>query len=249
MEIGRRFMPLRTGDLRNPQTNYKTSIHCVAYLDILGGKNKICADKDNTFLNTLNMVFQDAVEETNFLFRKDDIFTKIFSDNILFAIQIEENDNKAEEKLLSILNLAGNTITEALRYEFLMRGAITIGDFFHNDTLVYGKALVDAVKMEENFAIYPRIIAQEGVYRIAPQCFHESSDGLYVFKFLDYAVLGEAYSFLAILLKMLKECPDKKAEQKIRWAISYFNYYYKYLSLSIDKPQITDEDIEKVLKT
>ena len=248
MEIGRRFMPLRTGDLRNPQTNYKTSIHCVAYLDILGGKNKICADKDNTFLNTLNMVFQDAVEETNFLFRKETIFTKIFSDNILLAIEIEDNDNQ-EEKISSFLNLIANIVLEALHYEILMRGAITIGDFFHNDILVYGKALVDAVKMEENFAIYPRIIAQEGVYRIAPQCFHESSDGLYVFKFLDYAVIGDSYYFPAILIKMLKECTDKKVEQKIRWAIYYFNYYYKYLSYSIDKPQITDEMIEKALKT
>lgn len=242
-------MTVRTGKMRNPQTDYKTSRHCVAYLDILGGKNKICADKDNTFLNTLNMVFQDAVEETNFLFRKETIFTKIFSDNILLSMEIENNDNQAEEKLSSFLNLTANVVLEALRYEFLMRGAITIGDFFHNNILVYGKALVEAVEMEEKIAIFPRIIVQKEVQQLVPQNFTESSDGLYVFKFLDYAVLGDSYSFPAILIKMLKECTDKKVEQKIRWAISYFNYYYEYLSYSIDKPQITDEMIEKALKT
>ena len=239
-------MAIRTGAMRNPQTNYKTTRHCVVYLDILGGKNKICDDKDNTFLNTLNMVFQDAIEETNSLFRKETIFTKIFSDNILLAIEIEDNDNQTEEKVSSLLNLTANVVLEALRYGLLMRGAITIGDFFHNDILVYGKALVDAVEMEEKTAIYPRIIAQKEVQQLAPQIFTESSDGLYIFKYLDYAVEpGDSYAIMANLIKMLKECTDKKAKQKIRWAISYFNYYYKYLSYSIDKPQITDEMIEK----
>ena len=239
-------MPLRTGDLRNPQTNYNTSIHCVAYLDILGGKNKICADKDNTFLNVLNMFFQDAVKETNLSFRKETIFTKIFSDNILLSMEIENNDNQAKEKFSSFLNLTANVVLEVLRYGFLMRGAITIGDFFHNDILVYGKALVDAVEMEEKIAIFPRIIAQKEVQQLVPQNFTESSDGLYIFKYLDYAVgPGDSYTIMTNLIKMLKECTDKKVEQKIRWAISYFNYYYKYLSYSIDKPQITDEMIEK----
>jgi hypothetical protein len=242
-------MAIRTGKMRNPQTSYKTSKHCVAYLDILGGKNKICADKDNTFLNTLNMVFQDAIEETNSLFRKETIFTKIFSDNILLAIEIEDIDNQVEEKLSSFLNLTANVVLEALRYGFLMRGAITIGDFFHNDILVYGKTLVDAVEMEEKIAIYPRIIAQKKVQQLVPQNFTESADGLYIFNYLIYAVdPGDSFTIRINLLKMLEGRPDKKIEQKIRWAISYFNYHYKYLSYSIDKPQITDEDIEKALK-
>ena len=242
-------MTIRTGNMRNPQTNYKTSRHCVAYLDILGGKNKICADKDNTFLNTLNMVFQDAIEETNFLFRKETIFTKIFSDNILLAVEIEDNNNQTEEKISSLLNLTANVVLETLRHGFLMRGAITIGDFFQNDILVYGKALVDAVEMEEKTAIYPRVIATDEVQQIAPQYFTESSDGLHTFNYLIYAVEpGDSYTIKINLLKMLEECPNKKVEQKIRWAISYFNYYYTHLSRSIDKPQITDEDIEKAIK-
>ena len=243
-------MAIRTGAERNPQTNYKTSRHCVAYLDILGGKNKIYNDNNHEFLNLLNMIYKDAFEEAHFIFRKEDIFTRIFSDNILFAIEIEGNDNQAKEKISDLLNLAANTILEALRYGFLMRGAITIGDFFHNDILVYGKALVDAVEMEEKTAIYPRVIATDEVQQIAPQYFTESSDGLYTFNYLIYAVdPGDPYTISINLLNMLKNCPDKKAEQKIRWAISYFNYYYTHLSRSIDKPQITDEDIEKTLKT
>lgn len=239
-------MAIRTGAMRNPQTNLATSRYCVAYLDILGGTNKMYSDKNHEILNNLNMIFSDSIEESKDLFGKNTIFIKIFSDNILFAIKLEDNDDQKEDKISYLLNKTANTVLEALRYGFLMRGAITIGDFFHNDILIYGKALVDAVKMEENDAIYPRIIAQDKVQQIAPKYFTKLSDGLNTFNYLIYAVgPGDSYTIMTNLIKMLKECTDKKVEQKIRWAISYFNYYYKYLSYSIDKPQITDEMIEK----
>ena len=243
-------MTTRVGTTRNPQTNYKTSEHCVAYLDILGGKNKIYNDNNHEFLNLLNMIYEDAIEETHFIFRKKDISTRIFSDNILFAIKIEENDNHAEEKISDLLNLTANTILEALCYGILLRGAITLGDFFHNEIFVYGKALVESVEMEEKYAIYPRVITTDEVQQIVPQCFYKDPDGLNVFKYLYYVTNPGTISTIQLnLLNMLKNRPDKKAEQKIRWAISYFNYYYTHLSRSIDKPQITDEDIEKALKT
>ena len=239
-------MTIRTGVMRNPYTNLKSSRYCVAYLDILGGKNKILNDSNYEFLNLLNMIYKDAFEETQFIFRKEDIFTRIFSDNILFATKIEENDNQAEEKISNLLNLTANTILEALCYGILLRGAITLGDFFHNKIFVYGKALVEAVEMEEKYAIYPRVIATDEVQKIVPKDFHKDSDGLNVFKYLYYATNPGTLSTIRLnLLNMLKNCPDKKAEQKIRWAISYFNYYYTHLSRSIDKPQITDEMIEK----
>lgn len=242
-------MTIRTGAMRNPQTNLVTSRYCVAYLDILGGTNKMYSDKNHEILNNLNMIFSDSIEESKDLFGKNTIFIKIFSDNILFAIKLEDNDDQKEDKISYLLNITANTVLETLRYGFLMRGAITIGDFFHNNILVYGKALVDAVEMEEKIAIFPRIIAQKEVQQLVPQNFTESSDGLYVFKYLDYAVEpGDSYTIMTNLIKMLKECTDKKAEQKIRWAISFFNYYYKYLSTLIFKPEITDEDIEKALK-
>ena len=103
--------------------------------------------------------------------------------------------------------------------------------------------------MESEIAIYPRVIAQKEVQQIVPQYFTESSDGLYVFNYLIYAVEpGDSCTLRINLLKMLGECPNKKVEQKIRWAISYFNYYYKYFSPSISKPEITEEMIEKVIK-
>ena len=85
-------MTKHTGLTRFPSTNYKTTKHCVAYLDMLGAKRKICEDTDSKFLNYLNMIFGDAIKEADWLSAdiKEKIFVKIFSDNILFAIETED---------------------------------------------------------------------------------------------------------------------------------------------------------------
>ena len=57
-------MVIRTGFARKPWTNYKTSNHIIAYLDILGAKDMICNDNNFDFLNHLNMFMEDAIEES-----------------------------------------------------------------------------------------------------------------------------------------------------------------------------------------
>lgn len=69
-------MTQRTGDARFPRTNYKTSRHCVAYLDILCGTDIILHDDQNKHLNIINMIFEDALVESKMF--ADDIFVKIF---------------------------------------------------------------------------------------------------------------------------------------------------------------------------
>jgi hypothetical protein len=53
-------MVKRTGYARFPWTNYKTSNHIIAYLDILVAKQMICNNNDFSFLNYLNMFMEEA---------------------------------------------------------------------------------------------------------------------------------------------------------------------------------------------
>lgn len=46
---------------------------------------------------------------------------------------------------------------------WLVRGGITIGDFYIDDTIVWGPALLRAYELEDKLAIYPRIILDETV--------------------------------------------------------------------------------------
>lgn len=100
-------MVVRTGLSRFPSTNYKTSNHIIAYLDILGAKQMICNDSNFNFLNLLNMFMEDAIEESGggIFKHKEEIYIKIFSDNILLAIELKENDEQRDDKITLLLIL------------------------------------------------------------------------------------------------------------------------------------------------
>jgi len=158
-------MVIRTGLARKPWTNFKTSNHIIAYLDMLGAKQMICNDNDFDFLNHLNMFMEDVIEESGggIFPRKEEIYVKIFSDNILLAIELKENDKYRDDKIARLFNTVANIYNEILRYGYLMRGTIVEGEFFHNDIIVYGKGLVEAVHLEEKVADVPRILVRTKV--------------------------------------------------------------------------------------
>lgn len=240
-------MTQRTGDARFPRTNYKTSKHCIAYLDILGGKNIICNDDKNEHLNKINMIFEDALCESKIF--ANDIFVKIFSDNILLALPTEGECRK--QNIANIIGLVRNIIYEAADYGYLMRGTITEGDFFHNNIIVYGKALVEAVKMEEEYAIYPRVIVQREIVALLPQYFYPCEDGWsmlnpYIFSIGSYDFINFRQTFLT-QLKNNKE--NEKNQQKILWAINNFNAINNAVrQAGFLRSLIAREDIENAIK-
>ena len=81
----------------------------------------------------------------------------------MLAIELKENDEQRNDKIAILFNTVANIYNEILRYGYLMRGAIVEGEFFHNDIIVYGKGLVEAVQLEENKADVPRILVRAKV--------------------------------------------------------------------------------------
>ena len=232
---------VRTGLARNlPKLH--TSEHYVAYLDVLGAKSFMDSNSDK-FLNDLNSIYYDAMYDVMFdgLNFNKITYAKIFSDNILLAIKIEDNDEKKKKKLSRLLNYVGNIYNNALREGYLLRGGITKGAFCYNKTFVYGKALIDAVKMEDTLAIYPRIIAQKEIYEALPQYFEECADGLFALNNFIFHGLPDIYKHN--LIQMYKNTQDEKVRQKINWIISFFNNYYVH---SVTGTQISKEDLNNV---
>ena len=239
---------VRTGQARNlPKIH--TSNYCVAYLDILGAENYMKGDLADKFLNDLNSIYFDAINDisfTNYVTQKD-ILVKIFSDNILLGIQINENDDLRKDKIEKILDIAGNIFNNALYHGYLLRGAITEGPFYKDDNniFVYGKALIDAVEIEEELAIYPRVVAQKSIQETLPQYFEECADGNFILQnFIFHPGFPEIYkqNLLEIYKKSYK---NEKVKQKIMWIISFFNSYYVH---SITNVQITKEDLIKATR-
>ena len=245
-------MVLRTGFARFPSTNYKTSNHIIAYLDILGATNKICNDNDFSFLNHLNMFMEDAIEESGggIFPHKEKIFIKIFSDNILLAIELKENEERRDNKIATLFNTVANIYNEILRFGYLMRGAIVEGEFFHNDKIVYGKSLVEAVHLEEKVANVPRILVKLDTDEANKYYYlmHDKDKKL----FLNIFNLCESFddvTFKISLLEMLKKNKENDhIKEKIMWMINYFNSWFtKYEYRLLNQQKITDKDISNAL--
>lgn len=246
-------MVIRKGLARKPRTNYKTSNHIIAYLDILGAKDMICNDNNFDFLNHLNMFMEDAIEESGggIFPKEEEIYIKIFSDNILLAIELKEDDKQREHKIAILFNTVANIYNEILRYGYLMRGAIVEREFFHNDIIVYGKGLVEAVQLEENVAKYPRIIVKTKVNE-ANSCYYlmKDSDGESFLNIFRLCEVADDAIFKINLLKMLKKYKNnEKIKEKIMWMINYFNSWFAQCGDPIfNKQKITDEEINKIFK-
>ena len=241
----------RTGLARFPSTNFKTSNHLIAYLDILGATDLICKDNDFSFLNHLNMFMEDAIEESGggIFPKEEDIFVKIFSDNIVLAIELKENDDQRDDKIAALFNTVANIYNEILRYGYLMRGAIIEGEFFHNNIIVYGKGHVQAVKLEEKEAIYPRILVQKELSKLLPQYLLQDRDSWNILNIFQFSESFDHLSFKFELLKMLKKNKNNDhVKAKIMWMINYFNsWFIRPEARVLEKPQITDEEIAEVL--
>lgn len=240
-------MTLRTGDARNPRTQYKTSRYCVAYLDFLGGTEIILHDDQNKHLNIINMIFEDALRESEMIAK--DIFIKIFSDNILLALPTSEDDRK--QKIEKLINFVNNFVHQAADNGYLIRGAITEGDFFHNDIIVYGKALIEAVKMEEKDAIHPRVIVKKEIAELLPQYFYLCEDGWamvnpYIFGNGSFDFINFRHTFLS---QLRDHKNDDRIRSKIMWAINNFNAIGKAMrQVGSLRSLITREEIEDALQ-
>lgn len=246
-------MVIRTGLARFPSTNYKTSNYIIAYLDILGAKQMICNDDNFDFLNHLNMFMEDAIQESGggVFHKKEKIFVKIFSDNILLAIELKENDEEKDHKMAVLFNTVANIYNEILRYGYLLRGAIIEGEFFYNDIIVYGKGLVEAVQLEEKVADVPRILVRTKVSE--PNSYYYLMQDKDNELFLNIFHLCNAFddgTFKYNLLEMLKKNKENDyIKEKIMWMIKYFNSWFtKYERRLLNQQKITDEDITKALE-
>lgn len=232
--------------------NLKTSNYCIAYLDVMGSKNYIYSENTNIFLNDLNAIIEDAIFVTNNTkkYANVEIFYKIFSDNILFAVEIIPFENERKNKIEKLINLVCNCAYESIKRGYLIRGAITEGDFFKNLNFVYGKALVDVVTMEEDKARYPRIIANYTLQKLFPAYFIQGNDGYAELNYFILPFYKEAINIHNTLLHILATNKhNEKATKNNIWIIDRFNRHFQDVnSWNYNKNSlITKKEIENIL--
>ena len=83
---------------------------------------------------------------------------KIYTDNMIIGYPIKD-DGEAElnEILDNVSEYQFNLSLEGL----FVRGGVSVGDFYINEDIVFGPALLDAHNTESKLACYPRIILDD----------------------------------------------------------------------------------------
>lgn len=125
----------------------KLNSYYILYFDVLGYRARISSDEEG-FLTAIKDLFKRSTE------KNWNVIIRTFSDNAMVCI---------EESCVGALRFLchyASRIQELIlrQHGLLLRGAITKGNLYFDEKFVYGTGLVDAVELEENIAIYPRII-------------------------------------------------------------------------------------------
>jgi hypothetical protein len=132
----------------------------IAFLDILGYKNLLDHDIKNgtqIFKEKMIEAFRvlDNVNQAKFAH-------KVISDSIFISC----SDREAAPELVAILR---NVFVAFLEKGLLIRGGVSYGEHFQNQTITYSPALTKAYLLESTIAEFPRIMVDPNIVDMFPE--------------------------------------------------------------------------------
>jgi len=146
-----------------PRREYEDRI--VAFIDILGWKEMICAsernqEKQNTVWAAMDLM-RTPVSLWDYVKDKADALPRVvasqFSDTVVLS------DEDSIDGALYLTKATQDLCWSLLLKGYLTRGAIVRGKLFHDGRSVLGPALVEAYLLEQSVARYPRIVLAPNV--------------------------------------------------------------------------------------
>ena len=196
----------------------------ICYIDVLGYKQLLLERGELPFLKTIDKVFKQAHE---FLISgsgsfRDNCYIKVFSDNIIIAIDYSLGVN---ELIMFSSYIAIFQRLLMLEHNIFIRGAITAGSLYINEKYVYGSGLIRAYELENEVAIYPRIILDARLnIEVTTYPFEIDFDGLSFINYLLPELLvsitsyeDAMYSHKNVIESCLKKYKQDKIIQKYMW--------------------------------
>lgn len=234
---------MQNNDIEN---RIKLKTYYLAYMDILGAKKYIESEESENYLNKVQKLYAEAIGMINSNskegYHKNNKL-KIFSDNIVLAIpQIEYFGETINEiNSCNILIFAAFFQIVALKYSFLVRGGISVDNLYIDNDFVFGKALIQAYKLESEIGLYPRIVIDpKDISLFLKSNFQrrillkDSANIYYIDPFENYfgyihkSIKNENLDIIRTNLnEMLIVNKDNKINQKICWFINMFNDFCK----------------------
>ncbi|MCL2623080.1 MAG: hypothetical protein FWD31_05365 [Planctomycetaceae bacterium] len=225
-------------------TELELKPHLICYIDILGYEEKMKELGENEFLEILTNVYQKAIDIITVSIPELQQYEyRIFSDNLVFCTKKPENGDELTNMLFLFIFVAYVLQTTFIKHEIFIRGSITEGQFYVDTNYVYGKGLIDAYKLENEVALYPRIVLDQklnihGVkQKYSSSIFHLCDDGYDMINYLLDMRKTEIEPLRTILEPYLihklhktfvekalrKHKSNERIYQKYRWCREYHN--------------------------
>ncbi|MCE7065247.1 hypothetical protein [Dyadobacter sp. CY326] len=145
-----------------------TEPRIVCFLDILGFSdlvNSYDEDLSSTVLQDIHESFSLAkkylLDDTLNIQDKElirHLKYQSFSDNICISIPYFDNETDFKLNLGLLLRYVRSFQYLMMIKKFYVRGGISLGSFYSNESIIFSKGLVKAYQLESQKAIYPRII-------------------------------------------------------------------------------------------
>ena len=242
----------------------------VAFVDVLGFKELVRDAKAKNNSQEFFTEFQNMILMA--IFSLKDIFAedcneisdgtsgikstykfRIFSDCILIGCPIREAGNtytfiKGRNEFETVIDRLYFLQSALISHGFFVRGAISVGELYMDDTTIYGIGLIDAYEGELKQAKYPRIIltkSAKDMFMEINKAFqdqelpnylsrylYKDSDGLFFLNYLESINIPDEPFLNA--LKEHKEVIEKKLRkyhdsphilEKYVWAANYHNCF------------------------
>jgi hypothetical protein len=138
-----------------------------AHLDILGYSDYISelfkdgkGEKELVRLrNALDEAYQDLKARPNKQIFSDKLRFQVrsFTDNLFIGYPIPEHDD-AWGVLRTVVDYIGHLQMTLALDGYFIRGAISVGDLYVDEDIVFGPALMEAVRAEKQLAVFPRVV-------------------------------------------------------------------------------------------
>lgn len=90
----------------------------------------------------------------------------VFSDNIVASFSMNElrkNGRGLREAMGSLEVFLGFVAWNAMDAGLLVRGGLSLGELFHEDGVIAGRALIEAYEIESKVAVYPRFVIGKSI--------------------------------------------------------------------------------------
>lgn len=205
--------------------------HIVAFGDVLGVSSATSDDdRRKIFSDRLIKAHADILPQVKSLKKISNISVNFYSDSIIMCGEIKNN-----ESIKQLLHHMAIIQARCAVYGLFMRGGVALGPHYHDDSIDFGPALVEAVRLEANISgdtakITLSKCLAEKIKDQDLQIVKDGRDGTIFLHFLNFIQerkhMKQLREFIKDELEYAKSShASLSVHSKIAWLVQYFNWY------------------------